>query len=242
MHTTVGQPGCIVNQSPASAGGRGSTRRRKLTPEAFRRDVVESETYYQLARTLASAASTVELRDGRVLSRQQLYLETIRADTTNFRAYLNLAVGLQENKTVTLHDGRELTQQQLCVEALRQNPSYGCAYYNLSRTLRRGESITLPDGRLMTEQQLLLEAISHDGADSQRCNNLGATMRHGDTVTLPDGRTLTRKQLYVEALRLDPANDDAFRNALRHLDVRGDNARAEGLAPPAKQHRRDEIR
>jgi tetratricopeptide (TPR) repeat protein len=84
----------------------------------------DSSYAYTAAATLLGTKDTLTIPDGRKLSKTELYIEAIRLDPGNARAYSVLAT-LVGGKFVTLHDGRELNAAELHAAALKLDPSLG---------------------------------------------------------------------------------------------------------------------
>jgi len=113
-----------------------------------------SHAYNGLGSTLPVNGS-ITLKDGRTLTKQQLFMEAIHCDPKFSHAYNGLGDALPAGGKITLKDGRTLTKQQLFMEAIDCDGKNSSAHNSLGATLPAGGSITLKDGRLVGREWLL---------------------------------------------------------------------------------------
>jgi hypothetical protein len=119
---------------------------------------VVSSALWALGRS-AKTREQLVLPNGRSMTQRELYVEAIRLDGQNARAYCSLACTLADGESIMLPDGRSLRKKDLFLEAIRRDVSYGAAYGKLGYTLPIGGSVALPDGRSLTKRELYLEAL-----------------------------------------------------------------------------------
>src|SRR5690348_7146738 len=104
------------------------------------------------------STETVTIPDGRVMTKNDLLIESIKLDPENARAYFRLGRRLSHNETVALSDGRTMTKRDLYLEGLKYDPTnpelYYCLGVNLVNT--KTPTVTLPDGRVLSERELYI--------------------------------------------------------------------------------------
>src|SRR5690348_290477 len=108
------------------------------------KDPMDASAYDGLASAL-NYKQKITLRDGRVMNRQQLYLEAIKCDTSYCNPYNNLALTLEHDDKITLPDGRVIGALELYLESIAKEPANPEAYYNLGCTIVGNNTITLQD-------------------------------------------------------------------------------------------------
>jgi hypothetical protein len=121
---------------------------------------VVSSALWALGRS-AKAGEQLVLPNGGSMTQRQVYVEAIRLDGHNARAYCSLARTLVSYKSFTLPDGRSLRKQDLFLEAIRRDASYGSAYVELGSPVPTDVSVALPDGRSLTKRGLFLSSSMH---------------------------------------------------------------------------------
>jgi hypothetical protein len=181
----------------------------------IRRNPSDGSAYRELASRL-SATETVDLGNGRQLTKVQIYIEAIQHDPTDSATFSALAASLSADDAIALRDGRSLTKRQLYALAIKHAKwwiSPSADYFALAGELSSLETIRLADGRSLSKRGLIVEAIRHKHW-FQSCgeeyfllaNELGAN----EAVKLPNGRVCTKRDLYVAAIKDDKTCSEAY--------------------------------
>jgi hypothetical protein len=163
---------------------------------------VEEISHYNMLLRLADEASfegVVTLpRDGRIMTKTQLYVEAIRFNPRKHAAYCRLASTLSPWDAVRFHDGRQLSRQQLLLEAIRRNNGDAEAFDSLADCSEH-PVVTLSDGRVMSICSLLIEAIRLDPRRFDPYSKLARSLPAGESVTLHGLSNASRQDVLFEA-------------------------------------------